>query len=119
MVVLVVEDDADLRAMVAEAFGADGADVLTASDGAEALTALSDHPVDVIVLDMLMPNMNGVEFLQRRAADARIRDIPVIVFTGTFGTEHLGFGVEANVHKPCSPEELIATLHRIGKQRPK
>ena len=119
MVVLVVEDDDDLRGMVAEALGVDGATVMTASDGAEALATLAITIVDVIVLDMLMPNMNGLEFLQRRAEDARTRDIPVIVFTGTTSIEHAGFGVDVTLHKPCSPEELLATFHRIGKQRPK
>ena len=79
--VLIVEDAADTRMALAEYLAIIGHRVATARDGIEALEYLRGHhhPVGVIVLDLCMPRMDGYAFLKAKAADARLRDIPVIV----------------------------------------
>jgi len=84
--VLVVEDDADvLEAMVA-GLGTRGYRVLTARDGARALTILAGVHVDLILLDLTMPVMSGWEFLDAKVADPQLLDIPVVVVTAVGST---------------------------------
>jgi len=79
--VLVVEDDADvLEAMVA-GLGTRGYRVLTARDGARALTILAGVHVDLILLDLTMPVMSGWEFLEAKCADPQLLQVPVVVVT--------------------------------------
>jgi len=80
--VLVIDDDKDLRTTVAQVLVDEGYDVLEASNGAEALLVLQEKPLPaVILLDLMMPVMNGAQFRQAQRADARFADIPVVVMT--------------------------------------
>jgi CheY-like chemotaxis protein len=76
--VLVVEDHADLREMLAVLLESEGYEVQTAGNGVEALTALARGRPSVILLDLMMPVMSGDEFRERQLADPRYRDVPVI-----------------------------------------
>src|SRR5215207_9304701 len=77
--VLVVDDIEMFRGIVVHALKGAGHQTLCAPDGAAALDLLKTTRVDLILLDMAMPKMNGVEFLGRLRADARYNDVPVIV----------------------------------------
>jgi CheY-like chemotaxis protein len=77
--VLVVDDVATFRHVVRNALKGAGHDVLDAPDGAAALEVLGSRPVDLVLLDMAMPTMNGVEFLTRLRADPRWDGLPVLV----------------------------------------
>jgi CheY-like chemotaxis protein len=79
--VLIVEDHADLREMLAMLLESEGYGVETAGNGAEALTALERFRPSVILLDLMMPVMTGDEFRKRQLADPRHRDVPVICMT--------------------------------------
>lgn len=102
--VLIVDDDDDIRETVAEALRALDHDVLEARDGQEALAVLSTTPVlpGLIVLDLMMPVMDGIEFRQRQMADARIRDIPVLVLSADsqIATRVKGLDVGDFLRKP-------------------
>ena len=76
--VLVVEDHADLREMLAVLLESEGYEVQTAGNGVEALTLLAQVRPSVILLDLMMPIMSGDEFRERQLADPRYRDVPVI-----------------------------------------
>ncbi|MGH6902663.1 MAG: response regulator transcription factor, partial [Geminicoccaceae bacterium] len=85
--VLIVEDDPDTRRWLHHALEREGWQVSEAVDGREALASLADAPVNVILLDLMMPEMDGFEFLAERRKDAALSRIPVIVVTAADLTE--------------------------------
>jgi CheY-like chemotaxis protein len=81
--VLVVDDDAAFRTALAEALRADlGCRVIEAGGGSEALAKIQDHAPDLVILDLLMPGMDGFEVLNRLRLDKRTARLPVLVVTG-------------------------------------
>jgi CheY-like chemotaxis protein len=86
--VLVADDDEDFRAAIAEMLEEDGCDVVAVANGAAALAALEEAAKgrarlpDLLVLDLLMPGMSGIEMLQRLRKSARWARLPVLVVTG-------------------------------------
>ena len=104
--ILVVEDTQIVREPLSRLLRSEGFDVASAADGSEAMAALVDQqqsPVDLILLDVLMPRMDGVAFLQAIRADDRFRHLPVIGLTGISDTSRLSrmreLGVKEIVHK--------------------
>ena len=79
--VLLAEDDKFLRKAATTALRRRGHEVLTAADGQEALTLAREQPPDVILLDLIMPKIQGFEVLRSLKADPATRGIPVIVLT--------------------------------------
>ena len=86
--VLVVDDDADMRAAVAELLRMSDDEVMTAEHGAAALALLSGPVLpEVILLDLMMPVMDGLEFATARARDPRLAGIPLVIFSaGVLGS---------------------------------
>lgn len=93
-VVLVVEDTELLRRMYADKLTQDGYSVLPAADGLEALSLLKTHTVDLILLDLVMPRMSGLEMLDVIKKDPRIRHIPVIILSNLGQESDVQKGVE-------------------------
>ena len=81
--ILVVEDDADLGKTVARCLSDEGYEIEIAADGHSALEALRRSPCDLVLLDLMMPKMNGWEFRARQLADPSLASIPVVVMTAT------------------------------------
>jgi len=79
--VLVVEDTELLRRIYADRLAADGYNVVTAADGLEALAAVRSGDVDLILLDLILPRVSGLEVLETVKKDPRLRDIPVVVLS--------------------------------------
>ena len=112
---LVVDDNETNRDMLSRRLRHQGYRVSMAKDGRRALQAVRDQPVDLVLLDVLMPEMDGYETLKQLKADARLRDIPVIMISAldeiqsvVRGIEH---GAEDYLPKPFNPVLLRA---RIG-----
>jgi CheY-like chemotaxis protein len=104
---LIVEDEVAIRETLTELVGKDGREIVTAGDGQEALERLTKVPRPcVILLDLMMPRMNGWEFLQHKSADPLIADIPTIVLSGS------GRPVSAmhQLSKPVDVERLLALV---------
>jgi DNA-binding response OmpR family regulator len=118
--ILVVDDTASLRRMVTSYLTQEGFRVLTASDGQEALLVARQEQPDLIILDLMMPNMGGYEFIQ---AYAKAGDAPIIILTAKLEENDKVLGLELGaddyVTKPFSPRELTARvralLRRAGK----
>jgi CheY-like chemotaxis protein len=86
---LVVDDSADNRYTLVQRLAREGyTDVLTAADGVQALTLLAERPVDLVLLDVMMPGLNGYQVLERLKADGRLRHIPM----GVLGEYHGSIG---------------------------
>lgn len=79
--VLVVDDDTGVRSLVASTLRAEGIEIAEAADGEEALAAMEEHRPGVVVLDLIMPRLDGFGVLERMHADPSLRSVPVIVLT--------------------------------------
>ncbi len=115
--VLIVDDSATMRQMVKKTMrmaGLNVGDVYEASNGIEALASLADHPVAVIMLDINMPTMNGIQLLTRMKQNSRLKDIPIVIASTEGSRERIqqleGFGAYGYVRKPFQPEQLRDVL---------
>ena len=108
--ILVVDDDALLRSSVAAVLADEGYEVDLAGDGVDALAKIHANPPDVILLDLLMPRMNGKALLETLHASAATSGISVLVMTALHGFEShrtLALGAKDLVEKPFDIDELL------------
>ena len=112
--ILIVDDDPDLRVLARRALDKDGHSIREAADGHEALAAMSEWKPDLLVLDLVMPEMDGLEVLRRLRADAGTAGLPVLVLTahGDETSTRAGFDVGATDYltKPFSMPQLAARV---------
>ncbi|HUJ70596.1 MAG TPA: response regulator [Verrucomicrobiae bacterium] len=115
--VLVVEDDANMQGFLQEVLASEGYSVLTASDGQEALTQAFARKPDLILLDLLMPNLDGVTFCRAIRADQRTHDVPIVVVTSLNMQakleESMAAGADDFIGKPFDVRDLIARVHSM------
>ena len=122
--ILMVDDKREIRDLVSAYLGQDGYRVITAANGQEALFAARDSQPDLIILDLMMPEMGGYEFMRVYAKEA---DTPIIILTAKVEENERVLGLELGaddyVTKPFSPRELSArvraVLRRASKQTDK
>lgn len=117
---LIVDDSAAMRAVVKKVIALSGADVshcLEAANGKEALELLSKEWVDVILTDIHMPVMDGMEFLENLHADEMLSRVPVVLVTTEARREFIdraaALGARAHVRKPFQPETIKKVLEAI------
>jgi CheY-like chemotaxis protein len=120
--ILLVEDDVDIRELLADLLRDEGYVVAEAANGAIALDALraDRRPrFDVILLDLMMPVMDGVEFRSFQLADARLAHIPVILFTADAQPEHKAELLSAadTIPKPIRIDDLVSRIARVCTSR--
>jgi DNA-binding response OmpR family regulator len=120
--VLVADDEEDIRALVAFRLRRAGYDVITAADGAEALTLATTRLPDLIVLDMMMPKATGLEVTRSLRGQDSTKDIPVILLTARAQEADVASGFEAGaddyVKKPFSPKDLQSRVQTLLERRP-
>ena len=107
--VLIVEDDPDMRELERRALSYAGHDVLLAENGLEALRTLENHRPSVIVLDVMMPGMDGLTFLLERARRGVGVEVPVVCVSAAgpaAAGEALELGASEFIGKPASLDEL-------------
>jgi len=115
--ILVVDDEKDLTALVSLHMKMAGYEVLSASNGEKALVVARQEKPDLIILDLMLPKIDGWEVCRRLRQDPEIKNVPVIMLTARAETEDKLKGFEAGaddyVTKPFSPRELIARVKRV------
>jgi len=115
--VLIVEDEADLRHLYAQQLILSGFDVLEAANGQDAIDTVSSQSPDVVVMDLSLPVIDGWEATRRLKADDRTAHIPVVALTGHDGSGELQRATSAGcdwfVPKPCPPDALITEVRRV------
>jgi CheY-like chemotaxis protein len=118
--VLVVDDDPDVRVMLETYLELEGFDVLTASNGFDALQRLRDARPSVILLDLMMPVMDGVEFRRHQQGQPVLRDIPVVCLSARHDAKQTAtrLGVTDCLAKPLDLEMLMAVLRRHCPEPP-
>ncbi|MCC6985955.1 MAG: response regulator transcription factor [Anaerolineales bacterium] len=122
--ILIVDDERRMVSLLQSYLQQEGYHVVTAFNGSEALKAARAEPPDLVVLDIMMPEMNGYEFMREHRAE---RDTPIIMLTAKVEDEDkiigLELGADDYVTKPFKPRELMArvrnVLRRAGKNEPK
>jgi DNA-binding response OmpR family regulator len=94
--VLVVDDNQDIRDLVVHILSADGFNVFAAVDGENALAILNSNPVNLVLLDVMMPGKSGLEVLReiRGGSNKKLRDIPVMMITAKSSTEDIDKALE-------------------------
>jgi two-component system cell cycle response regulator DivK len=115
--VLLVEDQSDLRRLYAEQFALSGFDVIEAEDGATALARSTEQTPDVVLMDLSLPGIDGWEATRRLKNDQRTAHIPVVALTAHDGAGELERATHAGcdwfVPKPCPPAALIVEVRRV------
>ena len=118
--VLVVDDEEYIQHILNFSFGAEGYEVITAADGEEAVNIARSERPDIIVLDIMMPKMDGYEACKQIKADPQTQNIPVILLTAKGREVDRKLGAEAGaddyVVKPFSPGRLIERVEGFIKR---
>lgn len=113
---LAVDDSRTVRMIVGRIFRERGCTVIEAENGREGWDAANRVRPDLILLDITMPVMDGVELLTRLKSDRLVSGIPVVMLTAESGRSHIdrviGLGASAYVLKPFKPLELVRTVGR-------
>ena len=116
-IVVVVEDEPDIVNVLKIRLESEGFDVLTAPDGKEGLRAIKEFSPDIVVLDLVMPEIGGLELCRIVKSDERLQKIPVIVLTARTEKkdmeESLNSGASAYFSKPYEWSELYAGIRGL------
>jgi len=119
--ILIVDDSATMRALVRRALEADGHAVVEAVHGKAALAELAATAVELVVTDVIMPEMDGITLVQAIRTDARLRNLPVLILsteaTTTVKERGRAAGATGWLVKPFHPDTLRQTVRRVLAER--
>ena len=120
--ILVVEDDLETRLFYTDAFERDGFQIEQAHNGHQALEKALVSSPDLILTDIAVPGLDGIELCRRLRSDARTQNIPVLAITG-YGDRHYPdrarlAGADQVLIKPCDPAMLVSEARRLLAQSP-
>lgn len=120
--VLVIEDDKIMGQMVAAILDDAGFEVTTATNALIAFDKLKQYPIDFVVLDILLPEMNGFEIYSKLQDDPETKDIPVLIITAWADERHLEkasqLGIRHFLPKPFTEDELLHEILSLLRDRP-
>ena len=121
--ILIVDDEQDIRTYLSTLLGDQGYETIQAKDGEEAMQKVQAGPLDLITLDISMPEKSGVKFFREMKTDARWKNIPVIIVTGVsedfrnfISSRHQIPAPEGFVSKPINQEEILDLVRKILTQ---
>lgn len=115
--ILIIEDEPDIREILQYSLERDGFEVALASDGLAGLNMIRKRAPDLLVLDLMLPGIDGLEICRRLKGDPVTRSIPIVMVTAK-GDEAdvvlgLGLGADDYVPKPFSPKEVVARVRAV------
>lgn len=115
--ILIVDDSASMRNMVSTTLKSRGHTVTEAGDGQQALMQAKTSGFDVVVSDLNMPNMNGIELIKNLRSLPNYKYTPILLLTTESGEDRKSEGKQAGATgwlvKPFNPEKLLATIERV------
>jgi len=120
--ILCIEDEPEMIDLIRLILGRRGFEVIGAAGGKEGLEKVRQEPPDLILLDLMMPDMDGWEVYQQIKADEKTRDIPVIVVTAKAQSIDKVLGlhiakVDDYIAKPFSPQDLLNSVDKVFGER--
>jgi chemosensory pili system protein ChpA (sensor histidine kinase/response regulator) len=119
--VMVVDDSLTVRRVTQRLLLREGYRVVLAKDGLDALERLAENVPQIVLSDIEMPRMDGFDLVRNMRADARLRDLPVIMITSRIAQKHRDYAAELGVDhylgKPYSEEDLLALIARYTRNR--
>ena len=110
--VLVVDDDAVVAELIALMFEEEGVHALIAGDGLEALTIAHEERPQLVLTDVTMPGMDGVELCRQLRRDPGTSAMVVLLMSAAVDTDPSGCGADGVIRKPFDIEDLVETVHR-------
>jgi DNA-binding response OmpR family regulator len=112
--ILVVEDDPDILKLMEAALGGEGYRVATAEDGVEALAGARRERPDLIVLDLMLPRMNALQFRAEQRRDPALARIPIVCLSGLShaSTVAMELGTDDCLEKPIDVDRLLALVKK-------
>lgn len=121
--ILVVEDDEDFVTLIRMMLASEPVDLWPVFTGARALEAARAHPPDLILLDLLLPDMNGWEVFMQLQADSTLQHIPVIILSSQGTRTDRNFSLQVArvsdyLMKPCLPSQLRRSVQRALHPQP-
>jgi DNA-binding response OmpR family regulator len=110
--VLVVDDEPAIGNVLRIKLRLSGYDVITTTSGAEAIEIIVNQPVDIVLLDILMPGVTGMDVLEKVRTFSQV---PIIVFTGNEGIAGFAMesGADGSIPKPFNPDEIILKIESV------
>ncbi|OPX94170.1 MAG: hypothetical protein A4E62_01480 [Syntrophorhabdus sp. PtaU1.Bin002] len=115
--IMTVDDSASVRQMVSFTLKGAGYEVVEACDGSDALTKLSGKPINMIITDLNMPNLDGIGLIRGVRGNASYKFIPIIMLTtesqDSKKQEGKSAGATGWIVKPFKPEQLLAVIKRV------
>lgn len=116
--ILIVDDDTELRKLIGEFLAGHSMEIVGAANGREMDMALADGRFDVIILDLMMPEEDGLSILRRM----RLADRPPVIMLSAMGEDTdrivgLEVGADDYLAKPCNPRELLARIRAVLRRR--
>ena len=113
--IVIAEDDKFISEMYIAKLSSEGFDVEYAQDGKEAIEKICEIQPDIVLLDILMPKMNGIEVLKKIRADKKIKNTPVIILTNANEKDHVSKAMEmgANdylIKASFTPDEIVSKI---------
>ena len=122
MRILVIDDDPGVRMLCKIAFRAEGDQIIGAASGREGLEILAAERVDAVILDVMLPSIDGLEIMRRIREDGRWSDLPVVLLSVRVGIQDQidGWraGADEYLTKPFSPSALAARVYEICRLGP-
>lgn len=119
--VLVVDDDPHVLKLLRLNFELEGYDVVSATNGEDALKLIASKKPDVVVCDVMMPGMNGLEVVRRVREDEAFANLPIVIVSAKAQVGDVsageGAGADAYVTKPFDPQDLLDAVGRVLKQK--
>jgi len=116
-IIMTVDDSASIRQMVSFTLRQSGYQVIEAVDGKDALSKLKEHTVSMLLTDLNMPNMDGIELIRKVRAHSSCRFVPIIMLTtesqGEKKQEGKAAGATGWIVKPFKPDQLLAVVRKV------
>jgi len=117
--ILIAEDSASMRQLISFTLKAAGFDVIESEDGKDALSKVNGTQIDMVISDLNMPTMDGIELLKQLRSDANFKFTPIVMLTtesqASKVVEAKLAGVSGWIIKPFDPEKLIETVKKFVK----
>ena len=115
--VLIVDDEPNIRDLLATSLRFAGYEIQTAANGAQAVSAVTESEPDIILLDVMLPDVSGFDILQRVRGHAALKHIPIIMLTGKATREDVMFALSAGANgyitKPFEFESLTTSIRAV------